>query len=144
MAAPTRGPNVLDLVLVRGLQQVSAHPRAPSIASDHEEVVIGFSAETPPPARPTRSSAYSYRRADFDGLRQALSVTPWDLLDDGDVDEAVSTFYALVDAAVRDHVPVVTLKKTFSTVVYGGREASAACQTGIIRTDETSAKRRAD
>ena len=111
VAAPTRGPNVLDLVLVRGLQQVSAHPRAPSIASDHEEVVIGFSAETPPPARPTCSSAYSYRRADFDGLRQALSPTPWDLLDDGDVEEAVSTFYTLVDAAVRDHVPVVTLKK---------------------------------
>ena len=84
LVAPTRGPNTLDLVLTRGLRVVSAHPRAPSITSDHEEVIIGFSAETLPPARPTPSSAFSYRRADFDGLRQALSITPWNMLDDVD------------------------------------------------------------
>lgn len=113
VAAPTRGPNVLDLVLARGLQQVTAHSRAPGIASDHQEVVVGFTAKTSGPARPTRSQAFSYRRADFDGLRQALSVTPWELLDDVSVDEAVSMFYALLDAAVHDYVPIVTLTKRF-------------------------------
>ena len=103
---------------MRGLQQVAAQPRAPSIASDHEEVVIEFEAETSPPARPTRSSAFSYRRADFEGLRQALSVTPWGLLDDVDVDEAVSMFYTLVDAAVRHHGPVATPKKCIPTMAY--------------------------
>ena len=110
---PTRGRDILDLVLVRGLQQVSAHPRPPSIASDHDEVVIEFTAETPPLVRPTRSSAFSYRRADFEGLRQVLSTTPWHLLDDADVDEAVSMFYTVVDAAVRDHVPIIFPKKRF-------------------------------
>ena len=47
---PTRGRNILDLVLVRGLQQVSAHPRPPSIASDHDEVVMSL------PQRLRRSS----------------------------------------------------------------------------------------
>ena len=45
-----------------------------------------------------------------------MSATPWDLLDlleDTDVDGAVSMFYTLVGATVRDHVPVVTVKKRF-------------------------------
>ena len=36
-----------------------------------------------------------------------------DLLDDTDVGRAVSMFYTLVDAIVRDHVPVVTVKNVF-------------------------------
>ena len=41
------------------------------------------------------------------------SDRPWDLLDDTDVDGAVSMFYTLMDATMRDHVPVVTVKKRF-------------------------------
>ena len=63
--------------------------------------------------RATRSAALDYRRADFDGLRAALRAAPWNLLDGMDVDEAVSLFYVLVDAAIRDHVPLVVPKKRF-------------------------------
>ena len=66
-----------------------------------------------PPVLATRSTALCYRRADFDGLRNALRATPWDLLDGMNPDEAVSLFYTIVDGAVRDYVPTVTMKKRF-------------------------------
>ena len=68
---------------------------------------------SPPPIRATRAAALNYRRADFDGLRRALRAIPWDMLDEEGVDEAVSMFYTLVDAADRDHVPLVEPKKRF-------------------------------
>ena len=65
------------------------------------------------PVRVTRSTALNYRRADFDGLRQALSAVPWNLLDGLSVDDAVSMFYTFVESAVRDHIPLVMCKKRF-------------------------------
>ena len=106
---PTRCNNILDLVLARGFVNVTAQPRP----GTHDEVVISLIARSPPPIRVTRAAAFNYRRADFDALRRVLRATPWDLLDHEGVDEAVSMFYKLVDAAVRDHIPAVVFKKRF-------------------------------
>ena len=74
---PTRLTNVLDLVLARGVDEVCANPRNSVIASDHDEIVVSCVVNTAAqPVRVTRSTALNYRRADFDGLRHALSVTP--------------------------------------------------------------------
>ncbi|KAF0291328.1 hypothetical protein FJT64_010539 [Amphibalanus amphitrite] len=63
-------------------------------------------------APPWGKTALNYRRADWEGLRTSLSRTPWILLDDGlPVDEAADRFYDLLNAAIRDHIPVVTLRR---------------------------------
>ena len=107
----TRGNNILDLVLARGLSGICAVSRPSSLRSDNDEVIVSFLCSHMPPALATRSTALCYRRADFDGLRNALRATPWDLLDGMNPDEAVSLFYTIVDGAVRDYVPTVTMKK---------------------------------
>ena len=81
--------------------------------SDHDEVIVSFMCSHIPPVLATRSTALCYRRADFDGLRNALNAAPWELFDGMDPDEAVSLFYALVDGAVRDYVPTVVMKRRF-------------------------------
>ena len=111
---PTRQANILDLVLARGVSDVRAIPRKSIIASDHDELVVSLTVSSVTrPIRVTRSTALNYRRADFDGLRRALSVAPWHMMDGLGVDEAVSMFYTLVDSAVRDHIPVVVCRKKF-------------------------------
>ena len=58
-----------------------------------------------------RRTAFNYKRADFDGLRRSLSAIPWGLLDNIGVDEAVETFYTLLESAIADHVPTVILRR---------------------------------
>lgn len=79
VSMPTRCDNVLDLVLGRGFLDVNTQPRPCTIVSDHDEVVISLRVKSPPPIRATRAAALNYRRADFDGLPQALRATPWDM-----------------------------------------------------------------
>ena len=113
VTSATRGSNILDLVLARGLSRVCAVPRLSSLSSDHYEVIISFLCTHTSPVLATRSTALCYRRADFDGLRNALKAAPWEMLDGMELDEAVSLFYTLVDGAVRDYVPTVTMKRRF-------------------------------
>ena len=70
-------------------------------------------AVAPPLPTVARSTALNYRRADFDGLRRALDLIPWTIMDNLPMDEAVDVFYGLLDAAIRDHVPTVTLRRRF-------------------------------
>jgi len=115
VTSPTRVNNILDLLLGRGLLgvRVSACPRPNILSSDHDEVIISFRVACPAPVRATRSTALNYRRGDFDGLRQALGIIPWHLFDGLDMDEAVSLFYTFVERAIRDHIPLVVLKKLY-------------------------------
>ena len=64
-------------------------------------------------ARVTRSTAFNYRRAGSNALRDALRLSPWNVLDTMSVDGAVDQFYAWVNAAIADHMPIVTLKAKF-------------------------------
>ena len=61
-------------------------------------------------ARVTRSTAFNYRCADFNALRNTLRPLPWNILDTMSVDGAVDQFYTWVNAAIADHIPTVTLK----------------------------------
>ena len=85
----------------------------PLFSSDHRVVVTRFSVRVGTAPRVTRSRAYNYKRADFIGLRRTLSLLPWHMLEDLDVDSAVTLFYDLIFAAVNDHVPVVELRRKF-------------------------------
>lgn len=107
---PTRGENILDLVLTRRMS-AQVIVRDGLLVSDHRETIATLS--VPVSRRPVinRRSALNYKRADFDGLRRSLSLIPWALLDDVGVDEAVDTFYTLLESAIADHVPTVILRR---------------------------------
>ncbi|KAF0286733.1 hypothetical protein FJT64_014780 [Amphibalanus amphitrite] len=107
---PTRGGNVLDLVMSSGLP-IEAEVRDGVFPSDHREVACTVQIARAAVPLVTRQTALNYRRADWEGLRTSLSRTPWILLDGLPVDEAADRFYDLLDAAIRDHIPVVTLRR---------------------------------
>ena len=75
---PTRGENVLDLVMSSG-PPVSAEVRDGTFPSDHREVVCNARAVRVDVPLVTRQTALNYKRADWDGLRTALRHTPWSL-----------------------------------------------------------------
>ena len=81
--------------------------------SDHLVVQTVFAVNTGVAPRATRSKVYNYKRADFAGLKRALSLLPWDLLHCLDVDAAVMLFYDFSFAAINDYVPMITLRNTF-------------------------------
>ena len=108
----TRGEAMLDLIFSCGGEAVST-VQAGSFESDHREIVTHFSVVVPSSPKVSRCEAYNYRRADFDGLRAALRCINWSVLRDLDVDAAVELLYDLVNAAVTDHVPIVTRRGNF-------------------------------
>ena len=109
---PTRGANTLDLVLSTTGMRISTSVQEGLISSDHQEVRCDISASYPSTPIATRSTVLNYKRADWDGLRNALRLIPWNtLLDDPCIDNSVDNFYGLLEAAIRDHIPTVTLKR---------------------------------
>ena len=58
-----------------------------------------------------RTAALNYKRADFQGMRQSLQLIPWDAILDADVNDTVDMFYGVLEGAIRDHIPTVTLRR---------------------------------
>ena len=112
VSAPTRGDATLDLVLTCGGEAVSVI-RDGTFDSDHREIVTCFTVSSPLFAKVSRSRAFNYKSADFDGLRGALNCLPWNIMLAMDVDSAADTFYDLVNAAIADYVPTVELGARF-------------------------------
>ena len=129
---PTRGDNTLDLVLSNTL--VDAVVRPGVFESDHAEVVCLVKNVKSQLPLVNRSSAYNYKRADFAGLRRSLQLLPWSVLDGMVVDEAVDLFYSFFEAAIAEHVPVVTIKRKFPP--WFDRELRTA-----LRSKETASRR---
>ena len=90
---------------------VTAVVRDGVFPSDHKEVMCHIRAVRADVPLVTRQTALNYKRADWGGLRTALRLTPWSLLEGLPVDEAAERFYDLVTAAIRDHIPRVTLRR---------------------------------
>ena len=82
-------------------------------SSDHQALCVTASVCITRHSLPTRSCAFNYKRADWDGLRDALGLCPWAAIHDMELDEAVDFFYDLVEAAVADHVPKVTISRKY-------------------------------
>ena len=58
------------------------------------------------------TSAYNYKKADYDKLNELLKHTPWSLLDQIDnVNEMIDIFYDLLHAAINDCVPIKKISK---------------------------------
>ena len=58
-----------------------------------------------------RRTALKYERADFDGLRRSFAAISWRLLYSVGVDEAVNSFYTLLESVIVDQVPTVILRR---------------------------------
>ena len=104
--------NTLDLVLSSQLE-IETTVREGIFESDHAEVICLLKSVGADVPLVTRSAGYNYKAADFDGLRQCLRLLPWTVLDDMGVDEAVDVFYQLLDSAIKDHIPMVSVKRKF-------------------------------
>ena len=112
VAEPTRGLNFLDLVFSRGAE-IQASVRKGVFLSDHNEIVCDIHVRTRSPPTVNRGTAFNYRRADWNGLRRSLESTPWYVLEHMGLDNAVDTFYDLLDTAIRDHVPIIVLRRGY-------------------------------
>ena len=106
---PSRGQNYLDLVFSNG-QTIVATVRDGIFPSDHREVVCDIRTVRGRIPLVSRAKALNYKRADWDGLRTALRLLPWNTLDNLPVDDAAALFYDLLNSAIADHIPLVCLK----------------------------------
>ena len=102
VAAPTRGPNVLDLVLSRGVKCKRIEVEDSCFDTDHKEVIGHFLLPRPCPVVVSRRTAFNYK--DFNALRRSLSLVHWGILDALPVNDAVDMFYSLLENAIADHV----------------------------------------
>ena len=103
---------MLDLVLSTAGVGVEPTVQSSLISSDHSEVFCSIQASYLAVQLASRTTALNYKRADWDGLRQSLRLLPWvDLLNDPSVNVNVDHFYCLLEAAIRDSIPTVTLRR---------------------------------
>ena len=109
---PTRGDNVLDLVLSSQMD-IETTVRDGSFRSDHSEEVCSFRTIKVDTPLVTRSSALYYKRADFIGMRTLLGLFPWSIFDRMEVNDAVELFYDVLENAIREYVPIVVIKRKY-------------------------------
>ena len=109
---PTRGENTLDLVLTTEME-VDVSVREGIFDSDHRELLCSIESVKACVPLVTRTTAFNYKQADFTGLKQALGLIHWSVLANTDIDDATDLFYSLLESAIRDFVPVVTMKRRF-------------------------------
>ena len=79
--------------------------------SDHCALHVTLNVRITRRLLPTRSRAFNYKRADWEALRTSLRLCLWGAVHDMSVDDAVDFFYNLVESAVSDHVPTVSLSR---------------------------------
>ena len=129
---PTRGENVLDLVFSRRmLAKITVQDSL--FSTDHKETVAALSVPACRQPVVNRRVALNYKRADFEGLRRSLAVTPWGLLDDADIDEAVDMFYTLLESAIADHIPTVVLRRRLPPWCDGAVRAALRLKEAAFR-----------
>ena len=93
---PTRGDNILDLVLVTpALTPSEIYQLEPIANSDHKVQVIETTMHFHEPAAEKSTSSTTYNKIDYPGLRVLLRQIDWtcQFMNSRDVDEFVSIFY---------------------------------------------------
>ena len=103
---PTRGKNILDLILTTISTKVQhIHGFDDIICTDHK--LISFELDQKVPKRSkTKRVVYNFKRADWSGLKETLRNTPWDAcIVPDDVDASLDNWYALFVAAANNHIP---------------------------------------
>ena len=112
---PTRGDNILDLVITSIPNKVNVcemlRPSESEMSTDHNAIIFDLKTECIPLSRATRT-VFDYGRADFDGLCERLQTLNLDqkISDDDDINNEWSNWKNTFLAAVNDFVPVKRVK----------------------------------
>lgn len=103
---PTRGSNILDLVLTNDVEIVqNVMVTEGIVGSDHDSVSFVIAQRIMPARQPKAHQIFNYRKADFDLFHCILQATPWNccLLED-DINEAwvkfKDTFFTVADQCI--------------------------------------------
>ena len=108
--APTRGENFLDLLFAKHIT-VDTCVCSGIFESDNAEVCAVAKSVVCGAPYVNRTTPLNYKRADFQGMRRSLQLIPWDAILDADVNDAVDMFYGVLEGAIRDNIPTVTLRR---------------------------------
>ena len=110
--SPTRGDNVLDLVLVNDSTIVSYLQVCDSLPGcDHDAIHFNLSL-LPPKQTSNCRYLYNYTKANFDEFRASLSSVPWDIAVSDDIDTWWESWKDLFLAAVSSHVLMVRWRRS--------------------------------
>ena len=107
---PTCNDAVLDYVITDGMQ-ATCSLTANATSSTHKAIDVSIDVACTTSPTPTPRKVYSYKKADFNAIIQALSCIWWcgsTCL--STVDEAFDEFYDVLHAVIRDNVPQVNIK----------------------------------
>ena len=105
---PTRGPNLLDLVL-SSLGAAASASVVPAIA-DHKGVLVNVRLSIPK-VHTIERSVWDYKKADWDGLNSALRNLDFTVTGGADVDSTVASFVELVLKEAKQYIPTRTVKE---------------------------------
>jgi hypothetical protein len=115
--APTRGSNLLDLVLTTNEYMIDnvevTDDEAVSIYSDHNAITFDVTLNIQQKTSPRRKT---YSKGDFEGLRESLRLLPLTDIVEGenDIDVAWSKWKDTFLAAVDTHIPSKLTSRTFT------------------------------
>jgi hypothetical protein len=119
VSAPTRGNNLLDLILVSDVFLTTCindcSVLEPFSTSDHNSVKLVF---TMPAAPYTRERFLDYHKADFLSLNRFIFSTDWNVVfaDCQDINSAVTVFNSIVSQGISLFVPTRTRKLQIQTM----------------------------
>lgn len=127
VTAPTRGNNILDLVMsdLPGGATAMLHP--PLGQSDHAVITVDFQL-TPPRDPPTTRTVWRYQHADWPRLRAFLKYADWNsiLSSDKDLDTSCDLLTETIHEGMTRFIPSKTLKTRPSDPAWWTPECSAA------------------
>ena len=114
---PTRGSNILDLVITSVPDHVSVtevlSPDKAALFTDHNVITFEYAAHVKAPSKTLRY-IYDYNNGDFNGLRTAIHEKNLSSLVTSDDNDDINTDWQRWSdafmAAVKDHIPIKRLK----------------------------------
>ena len=109
---PTRGDNILDLVLTSEENMIeNLVVREPLGTSDHN--IITFDLMCSIEVKDWKEEYYDYRNSDFEGMRQFLAHYDWkELIKANEIEGKWSSFKMVMDEIVEKFVPKKTRRKS--------------------------------
>ena len=106
----TCGDATLDLVITDGID-AQCHITDNATTSTHRAIDVSLAIPHVCPPAPTPRVVYSYRKADFNNIIQALSCIWWCTYRGfSTVDQAFNNFYDVMYAVIDDNVPRVNIR----------------------------------
>ena len=109
--SPTRGSNILDLLLINSPSIISGVEVVDNLPlTDHDAILFTLNVLSSKQTT-VRRSLYNYKKADFNAYRETLATVPWDITESDDIETWWSQWKALFFAAVDDVIPQVKWKR---------------------------------